>query len=171
MCPQSHHSCQSLPFSALFLSPSLFHSILIAPFPPKSVLFSPSYHSHLSLFPASLSNLSLSRSLSFIQITALQLNNALLACQANVISRNQKELICKFRCRGNKKIQVSQIQMITINVFQVKCICIPLFTKHIVSKQLYRKSYCFVYGDLQSLLHCFSFWWNNLWLYECENVK
>lgn len=99
----SCHSCQSLPFSALFLSPSLFHSLHITPFPPQSVLFSPSYRSHLSLFPVSLSNLSLSRSLNLIQITAIQLNNALLARQANAISQNQKELICKFRCRGNKK--------------------------------------------------------------------
>lgn len=49
------------------------------------------------------SAISLARLLNLIQITAIQLNNALLDCQANVILQNQKELICKFRCGGNKK--------------------------------------------------------------------
>lgn len=73
----------------------------------------------------------ISHSLNLIQITAIQLSNALLACQANVISQNQKELICKFRCRGNKKIQVHKWSQWMLFI-QVKFICISLFTIHTV---------------------------------------
>lgn len=72
--------------------------------------------------------ISLSRSLNLILITAIQLNNALLDCRGNVISQNQKELICKFRCGGNKICRFHECKQSQWALFiQVKTICISPF--------------------------------------------